>query len=173
MTLTGSRHGSAVVTLPSDHEICITRVFDAPAELVFRAWTTPQLVRQWWGWDSAALIVCDIDLRVGGDWRYVTREADGRVLGWRGTYLEIDAPRRLVSTEVFEDHPDAATRNTLTLTEREDGTTLLTVLVVHTSTEHRDGQLASGMESGMQHSVDRLEDLVVRLAAARGTEEAR
>jgi uncharacterized protein YndB with AHSA1/START domain len=170
MTLTGSRHGSAVVTLPSDHEILITRVFDAPADLVFRAWTTPELVRQWWGWDSSALIVCDIDLRVGGDWRYVTREADGRELAWYGTYYEIDAPRRLVSSEAFDGYPDAATRNTLTLTERDDGTTLLEVLVVHTSTEHRDGHLASGMESGMQHSVDRLEDLVVRLAAERGAD---
>ena len=73
MTITGTRHGSAVVTLPSDREIGITRVFDAPAELVFHAWTTADLVRQWWGWESSTLVVCDIDLRVGGGWRYVTR----------------------------------------------------------------------------------------------------
>jgi len=165
MTLTGTRHGSAVVTLPSDREICITRVFDAPAELVFRAWTTAELVRQWWGWDTSALVVCAIDRRGGGGWRYVTREADGTELGWHGTYLEIDEPRRLVSTEVFEGYPDGESHNTLTLTEGDDGTTLLTVLVVHPSVEHRDGHLASGMERGMQHTVDRLEDLLVTLSA--------
>ena len=77
MTTTRNRHGSAVVTLPSDREILITRVFDAPAALVFKAWPTPELVRRWWGFESSPLIVCDIDLRPGGDWRYVTRDPDG------------------------------------------------------------------------------------------------
>ena len=160
MTITGTRHGSAVVTLPSDREIGITRVFDAPAELVFRAWTTPDLVRQWWGWESSTLVVCDIDLRVGGGWRYVTREADGTEHGWHGTYLEIDRPWRLVSTEVYEGYPDGEARNTMTLTER-DGTTVMAVTVLHSCRENRDGHLGSGMESGMQHSLDRFEDLLV------------
>ena len=159
MTITGTRHGSAVVTLPSDREIGITRVFDAPAELVFHAWTTPELVRQWWGWESSTLVVCDIDLRVGGGWRYVTREADGTEHGWHGTYLEIDRPWRLGSTEVYEGYPDGEARNTLTLTER-DGATVMEVTVLHSSRENRDGHLRSGMEAGMQHSLDQVVDHV-------------
>jgi uncharacterized protein YndB with AHSA1/START domain len=165
MTTTRSRHGSAVVTLPSDREILITRVFDAPAVLVFRAWTTPELVRRWWGYESSPLVVCDIDLRPGGAWRYVTREADGTERGWHGTHLEIEAPHRLVSTEVFEGYPDAEAQNTLTLTER-DGTTVLTVTVLHRSKENRDGHVASGMEDGLQHSLNRVEDLLVELQGA-------
>ncbi|MEY2437471.1 MAG: hypothetical protein QOF97_2307 [Acidimicrobiaceae bacterium] len=162
MTTTRARHGSAVVTLPSDREILITRVFDAPAALVFKAWTTPELVRRWWGWESSPLVVCDIDLRPGGAWRYVTRDADGTELGWRGTYLEIEAPHRLVSTEVFEGHPEGEAQSTLTLTER-DGTTSFSVTVLHASKENRDGHVASGMERGLQHSLDRVEDLLAEL----------
>jgi uncharacterized protein YndB with AHSA1/START domain len=166
MTRVQSRHGSAVVTLPSDLEIMITRTFDAPAALVFEAWTTPDLVRRWWGWDSSSLIVCEIDLRPGGDWRYVTREADGRELGWHGRYLEIDRPHRLVSTEVFEGYPEVEARNTLTLSEH-DGTTTMTVVGLHSSMADRDGLLGSGMERGMQHSLDRFEDLLAEMHAIR------
>jgi uncharacterized protein YndB with AHSA1/START domain len=162
MTTIRSRHGSAVVTLPSDRDILITRTFDAPASLVFRAWTTPELVRRWWGFESSPLVVCEIDLRPGGAWRYVTRDADGTELGWYGTYVEVDDPRRLVSTEVFEGYPDAEAQNTLTLTEH-DGTTVLAIRVLHRSRENRDGHIASGMENGLQHSLDRIEDLLVGL----------
>ena len=165
MTITGTRHGSAVVTLPSDREILITRVFDAPAALVFEAWTTPAHVRRWWGSESSPLVVCDIDLRPGGAWRYVTRDPDGTELGWHGTYLEIERPDRLVSTEVFEGYPDGEARDTLTLTERGDGTTVLSVTVVHTSKENRDGHIASGMDAGMQPVLDRVEDLLLELQA--------
>jgi uncharacterized protein YndB with AHSA1/START domain len=158
--VTTTRHGSAVVTLPSDREIVITRSFAAPKDLVFKAWTTPDLVRRWWGFESSPLVVCDIDLRPGGDWRYVTRDADGTELGWHGTYQEVTAPDRLVSTEVFEGYPDGEALNTLTLTEK-DGATVLTVVVLHSSKENRDGHIASGMEGGMQHTLDRLEDLLV------------
>ncbi len=162
MTIAAHRHGSAVVTLPSDREIHITRTFDAPAALVFEAWTTPAFVRRWWGFESSPLIVCDIDLRAGGAWRYVTREPDGAELGWHGTFLEIDPPHRLVSTEVFEGYPDGEARNTLTLTPAPDGTTNLLIKVLHTSKENRDGHIASGMESGLQHTLDRLDDLLLQ-----------
>ena len=162
MTTASTRYGSAVVTLPSDREILITRVFDAPAALVFRAWTTPELVRRWWSGDAAPLVVCDIDLRPGGRWRYVTRDADGTELGWHGEYLEIEAPRRLVSTETFEGYPDASAQDTLVLTER-DGTTVLTVTVLHASKENRDGHVASGMEGGLQLALDRVEDILAEL----------
>jgi uncharacterized protein YndB with AHSA1/START domain len=153
-----NRHGSAVITLPSDTEILITRAFDAPAELIFKAFTTPELVRQWWGFETSEWLVCEIDLRVGGQWRYVIRERDMEV-GFHGEYHEIDGPHRLVSTEVYEGFPDAGSLNIMTLDE-VDGVTTMTTLVQHETQEHRDMQLASGMESGMQVSYDRMEDLV-------------
>ncbi len=156
---TMTRHGSATVTTPSDREILITRTFDAPAARVFDAWTTPEHVRQWWGSDDAPMVECDIDLRVGGAWRYVTRGTDGTEFAWHGTYREVERPGRLVSTEVFEGFPDAEAVNTATLTE-DEGTTTLTVTVLHSSKENRDGHLNSGMEAGMQVVLDRLEDLV-------------
>jgi uncharacterized protein YndB with AHSA1/START domain len=159
---TTTRYGSAVVTLPSEVEIKITRIFSAPAALVFAAWTTPKHVRRWWGSSDAPLIECTIDLRVGGDWRYVTRMHDGVELGWHGTYTEIERPCRLVSTEVFEGFPDAQSLNTLTLEEYE-GTTTLTVLVRHASQANRDGHVNSGMESGMQQCMNRVDDILAEL----------
>lgn len=164
---TKTRHGSAVVTLPSDREILITRSFDAPVDLVFRALTTPDLVRRWWGFATAEWKVCEIDLRVGGAWRYVVTDY-GMEVGFHGEYREIDAPHRIVSTEAFEglaamgitDDPDSvASVNTLTLTE-VDGVTTMSTLVLHVTKEHRDGHIESGMEGGMQVSFDRLEDVV-------------
>ena len=156
-----NRHGSATVELPSPCEIVITRKFDAPAALVFTAWTTPEYVSRWWGSDDNPVTLCEIDLRVGGEWRYVTRKADsGLELGWHGEYREIVEGERLVSTEVFEGFPDDEAVNTLTLTEH-DGVTTMHVVVVASSPEARDGQINSGMEPGMQLALDRCEDLIV------------
>jgi uncharacterized protein YndB with AHSA1/START domain len=155
---TKNRHGSAIVTLPSDTEILITRQFDAPAELVFKAYTTPELVRRWWGFETSEWLVCDVDLRVGGTWRYVVRDDDYEV-GFHGEFREIDRPHRIVSTEVFEGMPDAHSVNTTTF-EELDGVTTMTTLVQHTDAEHRDAHIQSGMEAGMQVSYDRLEDVV-------------
>jgi uncharacterized protein YndB with AHSA1/START domain len=157
-----NRHGSAVVTLPSDTEMLITRSFDAPAELVFKAWTTPELVKRWWGFETSEWLVCEIDLREGGQWRYVIRDRDMEV-GFHGEYREIRRPHRLVSTEVYEGYPEGGSLNTMTL-EEVDGVTTMTTLVQHEKPEHRDAQLASGMEEGMQVSYDRLEDLVRQAA---------
>ena len=167
MNTVSNRHGSAVVTLPNDTEIVITRVFDAPAGLVFRAYTTPDLVKRWWGFETSEWLVCDIDLRVGGTWRYVTREQTPEgpfEVGFHGEYREITAPHRLVSTEVFEGMPDAGALDTVVFAE-VDGVTTMTMTVTHTCQEHRDGHIASGMEGGMQVSMDRLEDVVTGLAA--------
>lgn len=166
-TTTINRHGSATVTLPSDTEILITRVFDAPAALIFKAWTTPELVKRWWSCQEQEWLVCEIDLRVGGRWRYVVRMQEGEI-GFHGEFREIDRPRRLVSTEVFEAVPSAEAINTIELVE-VDGVTTMTVRVTHQRQEHRDAHLASGMESGMQLSLDRLEDVA---AALRGTAAA-
>ena len=155
-----NRHGTARVELPTDREIVITRQFDAPAGLVFDLWTTPEHVRRWWSSESAPVVVCDIDLRVGGRWRYVTRDDQGIELGWTGVYREIVPGERIVASEVFEGYPDAEALNTLVLHE-DEGVTTLTVTVLHTTREHRDGHVASGMEPGMQQSMNRLEDLLV------------
>jgi uncharacterized protein YndB with AHSA1/START domain len=162
---TKNRHGSATVTLPSDREILITRQFDAPAALIFKAWTTPELVKRWWGFDSSKWLVCEIDLRVGGSWRYVTREEGGFEVGFHGEYRSIDTPERIVSTEVYEGFPDAAALNTIGFEERA-GVTTMTIAVLHSCKEHRDAHIASGMESGMQVSMNRLENTVRALERA-------
>jgi uncharacterized protein YndB with AHSA1/START domain len=162
---TTNRHGSATITLPSDTEMLITRVFDAPAELIFTAWTTPELVKQWWGFETGEWLVCDVDLRVGGTWRWVVKERDMEV-GFHGEYREIDRPHRLVSTEAYEGAPDpegSASLNIMTLDE-VDGVTTMTTLVQYPSQEIRDAVLESGMESGLQVSYDRLEELVRGMA---------
>jgi uncharacterized protein YndB with AHSA1/START domain len=164
--------GTATVTLPTDTEILITREFDAPRHLVYRAWTTPDLVKRWWSGQRGEMTSCEIDLRVGGTWRYVIQDGEMEV-GFHGVYREIEPPRRIVSTEAFEglaavgitDDPDAAASvNTVTL-EEVDGVTTMTTLVRHVTKEHRDGHIESGMEGGMQVSYDRLEDLVTGDAA--------
>lgn len=158
-----TRHGTATVTLPSDLEIHITRVFEAPAALVFKAWTTPELVRRWWTCDALQMLVCEIDLRVGGNWRFVSREADGVEYGFHGTYREIVPGERLVSTEVYEGYPDGEALNTLTLAEA-DGLTTMNVVVLHSSKENRDGHIGAGMEAGMQLALDRIEDILGELS---------
>lgn len=150
--------GSAKVTLPADNQILITREFDAPRNLVYRAWTTPELVRRWWHSGRGEMTVCEIDLRVGGRWRYVMVAGGGMEVGFHGTYREIVPDERLVSTEVYEGMPGAEALDTLTLSER-DGRTTLTVLVEHATREHRDAHLESGMEDGMQDAMDLLEEV--------------
>ncbi len=154
-----TRHGSAVVTLPSDTEILITRSFEAPRSLVWDALTTPRHLLRWWGPDWCPLVACEVDLRPGGSWRYVSRDMDGNELSWYGTYHEIVAPERIVSTETFGGFPSAESVNTMTLSEDGGVTTLLT-LVRHSSKEHRDGHVQSGMEGGMQVTFNRLDDLL-------------
>ena len=137
----------------------ITRSFEAPLALVWEAITTPALLLRWWGPEWAPLIACDVDLRVGGSWRYVCRDTEGNELGWHGTYRAIEPNHRVVSTEVFEGFADAESLNTMTLTHA-DGVTTLETVVLHSSKEHRDGHLESGMEAGMQQTFDRLDALL-------------
>jgi uncharacterized protein YndB with AHSA1/START domain len=153
-----SNSGRATVALPSDTEILITRTFAAPRHLVFRAVTTPELVRRWWAGKRGDVTHAEIDLRVGGTWRYVMNAQGGFEVAFHGRYLEIVPDERLVSTEVFEGYPDAEATNTVTLSD-VDGGTLMQVLVRHTQPEHRDAHINSGMEGGMQESYDALEDV--------------
>lgn len=158
-----TRHGSATVVLPSDTTILITRSFDAPAALIFRALTEPELVTRWWGFEDAQWEVCEIDLRVGGTWRYVVRQPcesePDREVAFHGEYRELDPPHRLVSTEVFEGVPEGEAVVSTTLDEVDEVTTMR-VLVQHSCKEHRDGHVESGMEVGMQVSYNRIEDLL-------------
>jgi uncharacterized protein YndB with AHSA1/START domain len=155
------RTGSAQLTLPSDHEILVTRKFDAPAELVFDVWTKPEHVRNWWGWERDPMIVCEIDLRVGGKWRYVSLHPEHGEVDFYGEYLEIDPPNRLVATEVFAPYPDHPSVNTLTI-EEEEGVTTVTILGRHDGKQSRDAVIASGMEGGLQHSLDRVDRVLAQ-----------
>ena len=154
--------GTAKVTLPTDEQILITREFDAPRHLVYRAWTTPELVKRWWSGGHGEVTVAEIDLRVGGVWRYVLIASEGFEVGFHGEYREIVANERIVTTEVYEGMPEGEALNTITFTE-EDGRTSMSILVQHSCKEHRDAHINSGMESGMQKSMDLLEQVAVSL----------
>ena len=151
------------VTTPSDEEIRMTRLFDAPRHLVFEAMTKPEHVKQWWGrlGEGYSVPVCEIDLRPGGAWRFVNRHPKGEV-AFYGEYREITPPSRVVFTEIFEQFPDSVSVVTAELTD-EGGKTRLTATVRYPSLEVRDMVLASGMARGAGISYDRLEDLVAEL----------
>jgi uncharacterized protein YndB with AHSA1/START domain len=153
---------TARVTLPADEQILITREFDAPRHLVYKAWTTPELVKRWWSGRRGTVTLAEIDLRVGGMWRYVMVADGGFEVAFHGEYREIVPNERIVSTEVYEAMPDGQALNTLTFAEA-DGRTLLTILVEHASKEDRDAHINSGMEGGMQEAMDLLEQVAVSL----------
>src|SRR5688572_22129014 len=150
------------ITTPSDREITMSREFDAPRQLVYEAFTTPALLKRWLlGPDGWALVVCDLDLRVGGKYRYVwKRDRDGVEMGMGGVYREVVPNERIVSTEVFDDawYPGEAV-GTVTFVERA-GRTILTQTVLYESKDARDGVLESGMETGVAASYDRLEKIL-------------
>jgi uncharacterized protein YndB with AHSA1/START domain len=170
MAVTSS--GSAKVTLPTDEQILITREFDAPKHLVYKAYTTPELVKRWWSGERGEVTSVDVDLRVGGTWRYVMRANGGFEVAFHGEFREIVPNERLVTTEVFEmpdDFPLAGTPeaqegtlNTITFTEVGGRTTLTTVTECHTK-EVRDAIIDSGMEGGMQEGMDMLEQVAQSL----------
>jgi uncharacterized protein YndB with AHSA1/START domain len=154
---------SFIVTTPSDVEIRMTRLFDAPRHLVFAAMTQPEHVKQWWGrlGDGYSVPVCEIDLRVGGAWRFVNRHPAGEAVFY-GEYREIAPPGRLVFTEIYEPFPDSVSVVTTEFTE-EAGKTRMTATVRYPSPEVRDMVLGTGMAAGAAVSYDRLEDLVAEL----------
>ena len=154
---------TAKVTLPSDTQILITREFEASRHLVYRAYTTPELIKRWWSGDRGEVISAEVDLRPGGTWRYVMVANAGFEVAFHGEYQEIVPDERIVTTEVFEGMPDAAALTTTTFTET-DGRTTLTTLVQHSSQEHRDAHINSGMEGGMQEAMNYLEQVARSLA---------
>jgi uncharacterized protein YndB with AHSA1/START domain len=153
---------TATLTLPTDEQILITREFDAPKHLVFEAFTTPELVKRWWHANRGEVTVCEIDLRVGGTWRYAMVTPDGFEVAFHGEYLEVDPDVRVVTTETYEGLPegvseeDGTTVNTATFAEAE-GRTTLTLLIEASSKISRDAIIESGMEDGLQDALGLLE----------------
>ncbi len=166
MAVTSSK--TATVTLPTDEQILVTREFDAPKHLVYKAWTTPELVKRWWGGRRGEVTSAEIDLRVGGAWRYVLVANRGFEVAFHGVYREIVPNERIVTTEVYE-MPDAEPLpeedeplNIVTFTEVE-GRTTLSLLVQTTSKELRDTIVDSGMEAGLQEQMVILEEIAISL----------
>lgn len=161
-----TRTGETTITTPSDREVAMTRTFEAPRELVFEAWTSPEHVPHWLlgpeGWEMP---VCEMDLRPGGSWRYVWRKADGTEMEMTGDYREVVPSERIVNTERWGgDWPE--TVNTVTFSE-EDGRTTVTITILYPSREARDAAMATGMADGANESFARLDDRLRTLAAAR------
>jgi uncharacterized protein YndB with AHSA1/START domain len=159
--------GTAILTTPSDTDILVTRDFDAPKHLVYKAWTTPELVSRWWPSRRGKMKVAEIDLRVGGTWRYVMVAEGEFEVAFHGEYREIVENERIVSTEIFEGTPEGdspPTLNVITFTELADGRTRLEMLTQCPSKEIRDIIIDSGMEAGMQDGMDLLEEVAASLA---------
>jgi len=151
--------GTLKVTTPSDREITLTRVFDAPRPLVWEAFTKPELLRRWFGPRGWSLAVCEVDLQVGGGFRFVLRGPDGTQMGMRGVYRELVPPERSVHVESFDDYPGSDSLVTAVFVEHA-GQTTLTATVLYPSQEVRDLVIKSGMEHGAAESYDRLAELL-------------
>jgi uncharacterized protein YndB with AHSA1/START domain len=163
VTITNS--GSAKLSLQGDTEIHITREFDAPKHLVYKAVTTPELVKRWWNAKRGEVSIAEIDLREGGKWRYVMASPEGMEVAFHGEYKEIVPNERVVSTEIFEGAPDPennGTVNTMTL-EESDGRTAMTVLIECPNAFVRNAIVESGMEAGLQDAYDLLEEVAISL----------
>ncbi len=146
--------GTLKVTTPTEREVVLTRVFDAPRELVYDAFTKPELLKCWFGPRGWSLVVCEVDLRVGGAWRFVLRGPDGAEMGMYGVYRELARPERSVHTERFDDYPGESV--VMAVFAEHDGKTTLTATVLYESQEIRDMVVSSGMEHGAAETYDKL-----------------
>ena len=160
-------NAEVTVTLPSDREIAFTRIFGRRPDLLFKAWTQPEHLRHWWGCDGSSLTVCDVDLRVGGEWHIVMRMPDGSDHPFRGVYREIVPNERLVYTECY-DVPQIGSPEWLTTVTFDDlhGSTRLTHTILHRSREARDGHLQAGMEAGSIQTLRRLDEHTTQMSEA-------
>ena len=155
--------GTAVLTLPTDTEILMVREFDAPKHLVYKAYTTPELVKRWWAGKRGSVTVAEIDLRVGGRWRYVMTAEGGFEVAFHGEYQEIVPDEKLVNTEVYEGAPEGGAALVTCTFEETDGRTTLSMLTQVDSKEIRDTIIATGMEGGAQEGLDILEQIAIEL----------
>lgn len=149
-----------VIAEPGKQEVVMTREFNAPRELLFKAFTDPDLVPKWWGPYSVNTVVDQMEVRIGGIWRYIQRDEDGNEYAFRGVYHDIAAPERLVYTFEFEGMPGHVVLETVTLTE-QNGKTIMTDTSLFQSVDARDGMIESGMEQGSSESWERLEALLI------------
>ncbi len=163
--MTNDQHHAptATITTPSDREIHIERVFDAPRDRVYAVYTDPALIPEWWGPRGTTAVVEKMDVRTGGDWRFLIRNSDGSETGFRGTYREVTAPERIVQTFEWDGMPGYICVETATFEDLGDRTKVATTSLFFT-TEERDGMLGSGMEHGLNETYARLDELLERLA---------
>lgn len=154
--------GTLKVTTPSDREITLTRVFDAPRQMVFDAFSKPELLKRWFGPRGWSLVICEVDFKVGGGFRFVLRGPDGRDMGMRGVYRELTPPERSVHMESFDDYPGES-QVTAVFVE-EAGKTTMTATIQYPSPEVRDIVLKSGMEHGAAESYDKLAEVLASQA---------
>jgi uncharacterized protein YndB with AHSA1/START domain len=160
---TNQQQRTAEVTTPSDRVIHIEREFDAPRDEVFAVYTDPQLIPEWWGPRDTTTSVDRMDVRTGGSWRFVVRDADGSESGFHGSYREVTSPERIVQTFEWEGMPGHVSVETAVFEDLGDRTRVTTTSLFHT-TEERDGMLQSGMEGGMNETYQRLDELLARRA---------
>jgi uncharacterized protein YndB with AHSA1/START domain len=161
--MTSDQTRTATVTTPAEREIRIERVFDAPRDRVFAVYTDPALIPEWWGPRDTTTIVDEMDVRTGGRWRFIVRDADGTETAFRGAYREVTPPERIVQTFEWEPMAGHVSVETATFEDLGDRTKVTTVSLFHTP-EERDGMLASGMEGGLNETYARLDELLARLA---------
>ncbi len=162
--MTNQQQAAATITTPSDREIRIEREFDAPRERVFAVYTDPDLIPEWWGPRGTTTEVVEMDVRTGGDWRFVARNSDGGQSGFRGTYREVSPPERIVQTFEWDGMPGYISVETAVFEDLGDRTKVTTTSIFH-ATEERDGMLGSGMEGGLNETYARLDELLAKLAS--------
>lgn len=151
-----------LIVPPGEPRFFVTRRFNAPARLVWEAWTKPEHLRRWYGNSCCTLEICEMDVRPGGAWRRVLRMTDGTTFGFHGVFRELEYPSRMVFTEIFEPVPDHPSLVTVTLSER-DGKTFARLEQRHDSLASRDAHLGAGMETGMRETLDRLDQFLATL----------
>ena len=162
--MTSQSATKATITTPSDREIHIERIFDAPRDRVFAVYTDPELIPEWWGPRGTTTEVVQMDARTGGDWRFIAHNSDGSQTGFRGTYREVSPPERIVQTFEWDGMPGYVSVETAVFEDLGDRTKVTTTSIFHT-TKERDGMLGSGMEGGLNETYQRLDELLARLAS--------
>jgi uncharacterized protein YndB with AHSA1/START domain len=162
--MTDQQAATATITTPTDREIRIERVFDAPRHLVFATFTDPELIPEWWGPRDGTTVVDEMDVRAGGGWRFITADCEGNQTAFRGTYREVTPPERVVQTFEWEGMPGHVCIETAVFEDLGERTRVVNTSLFHT-TEERDGMLASGMERGLNETHARMDELLARLAS--------
>jgi len=164
MTSDPQQEPTAKLTTPTDREIHVERVFEAPRDRVFAVYTDPELIPEWWGPRDTTTVVDRMEVRSGGSWRFLVRNSDRSETGFRGTYCEVAPPERIVQTFEWEGMPGHVSVETATFEDLGDRTKVTTTSIFHTP-EERDGMLGSGMQRGMNETYARLDEVLAGIAS--------